>query len=445
MKLFSQLKTSEKISLSFSLFGFLSLLLFLFLVNITYFSIWYNLEKQESFEGITKAYQRYIQSEGSMYDIELLKNQLLLEDSVLIPEIGGLLCSPSLYEKIDGQDIESLQDNYVFRRDGKIFFIYSRYFEGLGVVKIFFDTTVYFRSQMIIIEVSLLYIFLMFLLQFIGGKYISRFLLRDLKTVAKNLKNIDIHKKTSKLQCQQLPKDDEIQVLVSALNQSFDLIEKQTHKMQQFITDVSHEFKTPLMAMNSRIDVLEKKKGKGKVCESDFEKMLQDNKIHIQKLNSLLETLFLLTRIDETNETIKMQSLQLYPLLESRKKLFDESYPHKTIHFWYDFPQDLMIQAESQTCMILLDNLLSNAIKFSPDEVHIRIYADQKKISISDNGVGIESDQREKIFEKFYRKDTKIEGFGVGLYLVKRIVDLYKWKIEISDNSPNGTIFTLNF
>lgn len=100
MKLFSHLKTSEKISLSFSLFSVVSLLLFLFLLNITYFWIWYNDQKRESFENISESYQRYISSEGSLSDILIFRQALLSQDTLIIPEMGALICSPSVEEKI---------------------------------------------------------------------------------------------------------------------------------------------------------------------------------------------------------------------------------------------------------------------------------------------------------------------------------------------------------
>lgn len=87
MKLFSDFKTSEKISLSFALFGFFSLLLFLFLINITYFFIWYADQKEMSFSSMNVSYQNYLESEGSSKDIAGLKNYLLGKDTIIIPEM----------------------------------------------------------------------------------------------------------------------------------------------------------------------------------------------------------------------------------------------------------------------------------------------------------------------------------------------------------------------
>jgi hypothetical protein len=87
MKYFSGLKTSEKISLSFSLFGFFSLLLFLVLVNVTYFFIWHADQKEMSFSSMNQSYKSYLDSEGSSEDIQGLKDYLLTKDTIIIPEM----------------------------------------------------------------------------------------------------------------------------------------------------------------------------------------------------------------------------------------------------------------------------------------------------------------------------------------------------------------------
>jgi hypothetical protein len=87
MKYFSSLKTSERISLSFALFGFFSLLLFLVLINITYFFIWYADQKEMSFSSMNVSYTNYLESEGAPDDILGLKNYLLEKDTMIIPEM----------------------------------------------------------------------------------------------------------------------------------------------------------------------------------------------------------------------------------------------------------------------------------------------------------------------------------------------------------------------
>jgi len=86
MQFFPFLKTSEKISLSFALFGFFSLIIFLVLINISYFFIWYSDQKAESFSEVNQYYNNYQSSNGSPEDIKKFRDYLLKNDTIIIPE-----------------------------------------------------------------------------------------------------------------------------------------------------------------------------------------------------------------------------------------------------------------------------------------------------------------------------------------------------------------------
>lgn len=172
MKYFNTLKTSERISLSFAVFGFVSLLVFLLLINVTYFFIWYGEQKERSFSEMNTSYTSYLESEGSASDTYEFREYLLDQDTIIIPDMGDLVCSPGVTQKIK-EDPEIIKDRFLYRDGEKIYFIYSRYFEGIGDVKLFFDTTPYINSQLIIIKAGLIFIFLAFILQFFAGRYIS--------------------------------------------------------------------------------------------------------------------------------------------------------------------------------------------------------------------------------------------------------------------------------
>ena len=95
-----------------------------------------------------------------------------------------------------------------------------------------------------------------------------------------------------------------------------------------------------------------------------------------------------------------------------------------------------------------LSNLIANALKYGGDTITIRLYAigDALQITVDDNGVGIEKNQREKIFEKFYRIQSgnrhDIKGFGIGLFYAKKIIEKHNGTLELVPNSPI-TIFKI--
>jgi len=390
---------------------------------------------------MNQTYLGYLTSEGKMEDVEIFKQYLLSKDTIIIPEEGDFICSEWVSKKVH-EDIVTVKDQYLYKDGETIYFIYTKYFEHIGEVKVFFDTTPYITSQLIIMKTGIVFILIVFFLQFFAGKMISRKLLKDLKNIAEKLKTVDIHSENKHVSCN-MPEDDEIRILADALNGSYDTIESQTQKLKQFLTDVSHEFKTPLMGMSSELDVLMKKKEKSSLKTQDIQKFFANTRMNITKLNGLLETLFFLSRIEETSGCLVKQKLSVKDYVNKKLTEISQNFPHKNISCDLDIKKDLVYEVEENTFSILLDNLLSNAIKFSPKQVKLVITADKNSFSIEDNGPGIESSEGKKIWDKFYRKDTKIEWFGVGLYLVKRIVDIYAWEINLTSKKWKWVKFTI--
>lgn len=394
------------------------------------------------------SYKNYLESEGAPEDIHDFKQYLLGKDTIIIPEMWEMVCSEWVSKKIH-EDVSQVQGRYFYRNGDIIYFIYSKYFPWVGQVKVFFDTTQYIKSQLIIIKVGVIFIFLVFLVQFFLGKIISRKLLSDLISISEKLKKYSIEESNvNMVECSKcVPEDDEIRILAESLNDSHKTVRKQTGQLRQFLTDVSHEFKTPLMALSSRLDLLEKKRDTDKLQKEDITKHIAGTKHYIKKMNNLLETLFLLTRAEsdiekgvEHTENIKVQSY-----IEAEAKRIFQSFPHKEIHLDIDVPENLEWNMNIELFLILFDNILHNAIKFAPEKTKILIEADDTKISISDNGEWIPKNQRKKIFEKFYRNDTNKEWFGVGLFLSQRIAKLLDWNIQVADSSLGGAKFTLYF
>jgi len=364
-----------------------------------------------------------------MEDVEVFKQYLLSKDTIIIPDEWEFICSEWVSKKVH-ENVDSVKDQYIYKDGETVYFIYTKFFEHIGEVKVFFDTTPYINSQLIIMKTGIVFILIVFFLQFFAGKMISRKLLRDLQNIAKKIKTVNIHSENKHVTCN-MPEDDEIRILADALNSSYDTIEIQTQKLKQFLTDVSHEFKTPLMGMSSELDVLMKKKEKSSLSEKDTQKFFENTRKSIRKLNGLLETLFFLSRIEENSWCLVKQKLSVKAYIDKKVSEISQIFPYKDISYDVEIENTLVYEVEENTFSILLDNLLSNAIKFSPKKVELHITANWEKFSIEDNGIGIETWEGEKIWDKFYRKDTKIEWFWIGLYLVKRIIDIYDWKINL--------------
>lgn len=136
---------------------------------------------------------------------------------------------------------------------------------------------------------------------------------------------------------------------------------------------------------------------------------------------------------------------------------------HACIRSFQDrFPQHLCVpeieeginmQGEPVLMQLLVNNLLDNAHKYSnaTDPIHIELKSSNQSISLSvkDQGVGVPNQEREKIFQKFYRVGTEFtrstKGTGLGLYLCKQIAQFHNAQLVVTPNTPKGSIFTFNY
>lgn len=402
-----------------------------------------------SFSSMNQSYQNYLQSQGTGKDIVAFKEYLLGKDTIIIPQMGELICSPWVAEKIHTIAPNDIKDKW-YHKDGEVIYvIYSKFFPGIWEVKLFFDTTDYIKSQIIILKVGFIFIFFAFILQFFWGKILSRYLLKDLIGISKKLQNYSLDSDTPKLiECKwSVPETDEIHILARALNRSHTKIAKQTDNLKQFITDVSHEFKTPLMAMSSRLDLLEKKTQKTCLSENELSPFINASKNSISKLNTLLETLFYLTRSESEKwfPTPDTTELHVKKYFEHKFSELAENYSYKKLNIDIQIDNSLEWNINKELLSVVVDNLIGNALKFTPEKGDILIEANEKGFHISDSGAGVPEDERENVFEKFYRQDTNKEWFWIGLFLVKRITQKQWWQISIEDGELSGAKFSIYF
>jgi len=441
-KKFLNLKTSDKISILFSIFNFLSLMVLLIWINIIYFFTWYSDQEKESMYDMNINYNMYL-SEKSENNLDAFKEYILQKDTLIIPsDWSDIICSNWVDLKIHN-NIDKIKDKFFYKSEWKIYFIFSKYYDGIWEVKVFFDTTPYVNSQLIIIKISLVIIFISIFINLRVWRIISKYSLKNLKNILNQSKEIDIEKDFKKIQII-WNKDDEINIVAEALNKSFTHIKKQTSNLKQFITDVSHEFRTPLMVINSQIDLYNKKLEKSKLNKDDTKKLLEKIKDKTAKLNKLLETFFLLSRIENKIEKLDTKNIDLSFCLKN----ITENYIlniDKKVDIEYKLEKNIHLDIENGTFNILFENLLWNAVKFSNKSPKIEVWLNKESFWIKDNWIWIEKKELKKIWDKFYRYDINKEWFWVWLFIVKRLIDLYRWKIDIESQKGKWTKLVVKF
>ena len=201
-------------------------------------------------------------------------------------------------------------------------------------------------------------------------------------------------------------------------------------KQKRFITDAGHEIKTPLTIISANVDVLEMDIGKNE-CLEDISKQAK-------KLKELTENLIMLTRMEETQESIPKLSIPLSEIIESTANDFKPLAISQNKELEINIQPMLSISGNSQAIEQLTSILLDNALKYSPKNsvIKIELIKQNKNIvfSVTNEAVnGIDSDSISKIFDRFYRTDvsrnSETGGHGIGLSVAKAIVKAHNGKI----------------
>jgi len=220
---------------------------------------------------------------------------------------------------------------------------------------------------------------------------------------------------------------------------------KITTQQQNFMMAITHELKTPIAVTKLNLETLQKRK----LEMSQQEKLINNTLQEANRMNALCNNLLLSSQIESAAYQKVSEQIQINKLLGDCIRDFSVRYPSRNIMF---NPKDeITIQGDVFLLQMAFNNLIENALKYSPKDTAIQVVLANKEnqcqIAITDEGNGIPDEDKLKIFEKFYRIGSdatqKSKGTGLGLFLVKRIVDAHKGMVYVKDNQPKGSIFTI--
>lgn len=257
-------------------------------------------------------------------------------------------------------------------------------------------------------------------------------------------------------------KTEEIKKLVNTFNYAVEEIEqniekkKRLEKMRkEYIADISHEFRSPLSSISGFIEIIDEK-------ELDQEKLKKYSNIikrEADYLNYLVEELLLLGQLDSEGITIERSETKLINIINFAVDSLQREISDKKLNVKLNLTDDdIKINVDKNKFKEVFLNLIENAVTYSPPESTIEISTktthDQNdnlkelKILISDQGKGIPKEKQAKIWQRFYKldearkRDTK-EGSGLGLSIVKEIIDKHEAEIEVENNPKQGCTFII--
>ena len=219
-----------------------------------------------------------------------------------------------------------------------------------------------------------------------------------------------------------------------------------------FLAAVSHELRTPLTSIVGYLELLQEEMEEGKISRT-YSRMLDAIDRNSKRLMYLIENILTASRIESGNLQLSKARTHITPILMRTAETVMPQINSKHIHLKMNLSDglpDLEIDAGLIEQVIL--NILSNAIKFTPDGGTISVTASSESktlaVSISDSGTGIEPDELQKLFTKFYRtsaaRDNAVQGTGLGLVIVKAIIEQHGGSVSLSSKVGEGTTFTIH-
>lgn len=215
---------------------------------------------------------------------------------------------------------------------------------------------------------------------------------------------------------------------------------------QNFMLSVTHELKTPVAGIKLNMQTLEKHQ----LEEPLRMKLVRSTIAESNRLNDLCNNVLVATQLEERRNAFYSDDIHLADLLQTKVAEFSERYQdlHIQLHILYP---EFMFKGELTLWSLVISNLIENARKYSPEgspiDITLKKEFDDALLQIADQGVGISEEEKEHIFKKFYRvgreETRRTKGTGLGLYLVKKITELYKYDIGVRNNTPAGSIFEI--
>jgi len=217
----------------------------------------------------------------------------------------------------------------------------------------------------------------------------------------------------------------------------------------EFINMVAHELKAPLGAIKGYLEmVVEKQLGDNNEL---YENYLKRSLNRSEAMLALLQDLLNIFRMDAQNVRREIERIDAGELLKETLEFFDSNIQKRKLKLEVNIKKNLYIEADREEIRRVYTNLISNAIKYNKEQGIIRVTADINDIYISitveDSGIGMTHEESERLFEEFFRAKNpytrKISGTGLGMTILKKIVDEYDGKITVSSEYEKGSIFTV--
>jgi len=298
------------------------------------------------------------------------------------------------------------------------------------------------------IEQVLIYLnpLLFLLLIWIGNNLIDKLLI-PIKTLTRTTQKIKIEDMPKKIHTPN--ENNEITQLMNSFNDMIERLRNGIETLNNFNHDVSHELKTPITVINTAIELSLRKNHDVQYYKNSIKTIQYE----IKQIEKIIDELFLFTKYSQENIQSTFKYSYLDSILIDVISKYEKQAADKNILLTIKKIENIKKSVNPLLINIIFSNLIDNAIKYTSKEkeINIELFAENNHayFRIEDEGIGIQKEHLDKITDKFYRVDEsrnkKINGFGLGLSIVKNFIDLHNANLDIQSIYNKGTTITVRF
>lgn len=233
--------------------------------------------------------------------------------------------------------------------------------------------------------------------------------------------------------------------IIDGINRMAKELESSETMKKDFISNVSHELKTPLSTISAYCEILQDPS----LSEEERNERISMILKNVKKLSNLVSNILKLNKLENQEIYPEKRNFDLSARVASSFLSYVDACEEKGLVINASVKDDVRIYSDPDLLDIVWNNLIGNAVKFTPKGGKISVSLEENEeeviVSISDTGVGISQESLKHIFERFYQGDTshQTEGNGLGLSLVKRVVEIVGGEISVDSTERQGSIFEI--
>lgn len=354
------------------------------------------------------------------------------------------------------EDIEEPFENETVRvinLEGKDWFCYDLYYDVEDYGEVWFrgliPVEVLDSSFSVVLPIGIVSLLLMAVVMALGGYWLVTKALQPVREITRQAKQINSGEDLSKRIGITTDRKDEIYELAETYDAMLERLETAFAQERQFTSDVSHELRTPLTVILSQCEYALSQPQ----TEQEYQQALETVSKIAQTMSAMVSSLLQISRAEQGRLQMTVEEVNVSELLELVALQLEELAEERKITIHRDIRSEVYIQGDETLLLRIFYNLMENGIKYGKDGGNLWVTLEREngkiRVKIADDGIGISEENLPKIWQRFYQVDQaktwNTNGAGLGLAMVKYMVQMHKGKVWAESKLGEGTTFSVEF